>query len=69
MERPDCERRRPEPVWLATRQFGLSWQIVPKQLVQLIGSPDRAAAGRAMQAMLTMTKIDVAELQRAYDNT
>ncbi len=52
--------------WLKDK-FGLSWQIVPKQLVQLLGSSDRAAAGRAMQAMLKMTRIDVAELQRAYD--
>jgi predicted 3-demethylubiquinone-9 3-methyltransferase (glyoxalase superfamily) len=53
--------------WLKDK-FGLSWQIVPKQLVQLLSGPDRAAAGRAMQAMLKMTKINVAELQRAYDN-
>jgi predicted 3-demethylubiquinone-9 3-methyltransferase (glyoxalase superfamily) len=54
--------------WLRDK-FGLSWQIVPKQLVQLLSGPDREAARRAMQAMLKMTKIDVAELRRAYDNT
>jgi predicted 3-demethylubiquinone-9 3-methyltransferase (glyoxalase superfamily) len=53
--------------WLKDK-FGLSWQIVPKQLIQLMNSPDRAAAGRAMQAMMKMTKIDVAALQRAHDN-
>jgi predicted 3-demethylubiquinone-9 3-methyltransferase (glyoxalase superfamily) len=52
--------------WLKDK-FGLSWQIVPKQFGQLIGSADRAAAGRAMQAMMKMTKLDIAELQRAYD--
>jgi predicted 3-demethylubiquinone-9 3-methyltransferase (glyoxalase superfamily) len=54
--------------WLKDK-FGLSWQIVPKQLIQLLGSRDREAGGRAMQAMLKMTKIDVAKLQRAHDNT
>ena len=54
--------------WLKDK-FGLSWQIVPKQLIELVGGSDRAAAGRAMQAMLKMTKIDVGELRRAYDNT
>jgi predicted 3-demethylubiquinone-9 3-methyltransferase (glyoxalase superfamily) len=53
--------------WLKDK-FGLSWQIVPKQLPQLLGSRDREAAGRAMQAMLKMTKLDVARLQRAHDN-
>lgn len=52
--------------WLKDR-FGLSWQIIPKALGRLIGDPDRARAGRAMQAMLTMGKIDIAELQRAFD--
>ena len=53
--------------WLKDK-FGLSWQVVPKQLIQLIASSNRAAAGRAMQAMMKMTKIDVAELQRAYEH-
>jgi predicted 3-demethylubiquinone-9 3-methyltransferase (glyoxalase superfamily) len=52
--------------WLKDR-FGLSWQIVPKALGRLLGDPDRAKAGRVMQAMLTMGKIDLAALQRAYD--
>ena len=53
--------------WLKDK-FGLSWQVVPKQLIQLIASSNRAAAGRAMQAMMKMTKIDVAELQHAYEH-
>jgi len=52
--------------WLKDR-FGLSWQIVPRALGRLLGDPDRAKAGRVMQAMLTMGKIDLAALQRAYD--
>ena len=51
--------------WLKDK-FGLSWQIVPKQLEELIGGPDAAGGQRAMAAMLTMGKIDVAELERAY---
>ncbi len=51
--------------WLKDR-FGLSWQIVPAALPRLLASPDRAAANRAMQAMLGMRKIDVAALEAAY---
>jgi predicted 3-demethylubiquinone-9 3-methyltransferase (glyoxalase superfamily) len=52
--------------WITDR-FGLSWQIIPKALGQLLGDPDPGRAQRAMQAMLKMTKIDVAELKRAAD--
>jgi predicted 3-demethylubiquinone-9 3-methyltransferase (glyoxalase superfamily) len=52
--------------WLKGR-FGLSWQIIPRALGRLLGDQDRARAGRVMQAMLTMGKIDIAGLQRAYD--
>lgn len=52
--------------WLKDK-FGLSWQIIPKQLGELLSSPDTEKAGRAMQAMLQMKKIDIAELQRAYE--
>jgi predicted 3-demethylubiquinone-9 3-methyltransferase (glyoxalase superfamily) len=50
--------------WLKDK-FGLSWQIVPTRLPELLGDPDRERAQRAMQAMLKMKKIDVAELERA----
>ncbi len=51
--------------WLKDK-YGLSWQIVPKQLPELLRSPDRAGAGRAMQAMLQMRKIVVADLEKAF---
>ena len=51
--------------WLKDK-FGLSWQIVPRVLVELIKDPDAAKAGRVMQAMMQMTKIDIATLQRAH---
>lgn len=47
-------------------KFGLSWQVIPRQLFETIGGPDKAGANRAMQAMLQMRKIVVADLQKAY---
>ena len=52
--------------WITDR-FGLSWQIVPTILDEVLQSPDREKAGRAMKAMLGMTKLDIAELKRAHD--
>ena len=52
--------------WLKDR-FGLSWQIVPNALTEMLSDPDPQKAGRVMQSMLQMRKIDVAELRRAYD--
>ncbi|MES2765799.1 MAG: VOC family protein [Bacteroidota bacterium] len=52
--------------WLKD-QFGVSWQVVPPILGKLLGDPDREKANRAMQAMLKMQKINIAELQEAYD--
>jgi predicted 3-demethylubiquinone-9 3-methyltransferase (glyoxalase superfamily) len=52
--------------WLKDR-FGLSWQIVPTALPQLLGDPDREKAQRAMAAMLKMGKLDIAELERAAE--
>jgi len=48
-------------------KFGLSWQIVPKQLGELMGDPDPAKSMRVVNAMLKMHKIIVADLQKAYD--
>lgn len=50
--------------WLKDR-FGLSWQIIPVQLNQLLSSPDKGKAQRAMQAMLQMKKIVIADLEKA----
>lgn len=50
--------------WLKDR-WGLSWQIVPRRLVELIRDPDPDRAHRAVQAMLGMTKIDIAALESA----
>lgn len=50
--------------WLKDR-FGVSWQVVPDVLKELLGGEDRARAGRVMQAMMGMTKLDIAELRAA----
>ncbi|GAB2460217.1 putative 3-demethylubiquinone-9 3-methyltransferase (glyoxalase superfamily) [Conyzicola lurida] len=50
--------------WLKDR-FGLSWQIVPPRLGELLGDPDPERAGRVMQAMLGMQKIVIADLEAA----
>jgi predicted 3-demethylubiquinone-9 3-methyltransferase (glyoxalase superfamily) len=52
--------------WLKDR-FGLSWQVVPTRLYELLENPDRDGAQRAMEAMLQMSKIDVAELEAAFE--
>lgn len=50
--------------WLKDR-YGLSWQIIPAELTRLMSGPDPAASGRVMQALMGMSKIDIAALQRA----
>ena len=50
--------------WLKDR-FGLSWQITPTALPRLLTDPDREKANRAMNAMMGMRKLDIAELERA----
>ena len=54
---------------LAERQFGVSWQIIPRQMGEFLSDPDMEKAGRVMQAMLQMKKIEIAELKKAYDQT
>ena len=51
--------------WLKDK-YGLSWQIIPKQLGELMGDPDPEKSQRVMQSMLKMKKIIVADLERAY---
>jgi predicted 3-demethylubiquinone-9 3-methyltransferase (glyoxalase superfamily) len=53
--------------WLKDK-FGVSWQVVPTILDELVTDPDTEKAQRAMSAMLGMKKLDAAELQRAFDN-
>jgi predicted 3-demethylubiquinone-9 3-methyltransferase (glyoxalase superfamily) len=50
--------------WLKDR-FGVSWQIVPRALARYLGDPDPVRAGKAMRAMLSMTKLDVAAFEAA----
>jgi predicted 3-demethylubiquinone-9 3-methyltransferase (glyoxalase superfamily) len=52
--------------WIKDR-FGLSWQVIPTALPRLLSDPDQGRAQRAMAAMLQMTKIDVAAVERAAD--
>ena len=52
--------------WLQDK-YGLSWQIVPTLLPELLSSPDREKSHRAMQAMLKMVKINIAELRKAAE--
>jgi predicted 3-demethylubiquinone-9 3-methyltransferase (glyoxalase superfamily) len=52
--------------WLRDR-FGVSWQIVPANLNELVGGKNTAGAQRAMAALLQMTKLDIKELKRAHN--
>lgn len=52
--------------WLKDK-YGLSWQVIPKLLIALVGDPDSEKSQRAMKAMLQMKKIDIRKIQHAYD--
>jgi predicted 3-demethylubiquinone-9 3-methyltransferase (glyoxalase superfamily) len=52
--------------WIRDR-FGLSWQVVPRRLSELVSDPDPERARRATDAMLSMGKLEIAELERAAD--
>lgn len=59
---------RPEQCgWLKDR-YGVSWQVVPRALIQYLSGTDTQAAQRAAQAMMKMVKLDVEGLRRAYEN-
>jgi predicted 3-demethylubiquinone-9 3-methyltransferase (glyoxalase superfamily) len=51
--------------WLKDK-FGLSWQVQPRLLIQMLADPDKAKAERVMNAMMEMDKIDIKRLQEAY---
>ncbi|AWW41173.1 3-demethylubiquinone-9 3-methyltransferase [Streptomyces sp. AS58] len=51
--------------WLKDK-FGVSWQVVPDRLIELVTDPDPQKAGRATEAMMSMGKLDIAALEKAY---
>jgi predicted 3-demethylubiquinone-9 3-methyltransferase (glyoxalase superfamily) len=53
--------------WLKDK-FGLSWQVIPKRLPEMMTDGDKERAGRVMEALMPMKKIDLAELERAYES-
>jgi predicted 3-demethylubiquinone-9 3-methyltransferase (glyoxalase superfamily) len=59
----------PGPCGWLTDRFGVSWQIIPRALGELLADEDREKASRVMQAMLKMSKIEIEGLQRAYEGT
>ena len=52
--------------WLKDK-YGLSWQVVPTGMVEMLNDPDREKTNRVMEAMLQMKKLDIAELKRAFE--
>jgi predicted 3-demethylubiquinone-9 3-methyltransferase (glyoxalase superfamily) len=62
-----AEGGEPGPCGWLKDKFGLSWQVVPSVLGEMLGDEDRERANRVMQAMLQMTKIDIAKLEQAYE--
>ncbi len=62
-----CEGGRPIQCGWLQDKYGLSWQVVPSLLPKLLQDDDDEKSGAVMQAMLKMTKLDIAALQQAYD--
>ncbi len=62
-----CEGGEPSRCGWLTDKFGLSWQIIPKGLGEMLSDPDPVRSQRVMKAMLQMGKIDIGGLKRAYD--
>jgi predicted 3-demethylubiquinone-9 3-methyltransferase (glyoxalase superfamily) len=60
-----CEGGAPSQCGWLTDRFGVSWQVVPRQLGELMGSPEPGVAARVTQAMLQMVKLDIAALEAA----
>ncbi|MEU6406618.1 VOC family protein [Streptomyces sp. NPDC046985] len=57
---------QPGPCGWLKDKYGVSWQVVPDALIEMISDPDGEKAGRATQAMMAMGKLDIAELRKAY---
>lgn len=66
-DRLTADGGEPGPCGWLKDKFGLSWQINPRILGEMLSDPDREKAKRVMEAMLRMTKIEIPALQRAYD--
>ena len=66
-ERLTADGGSPGPCGWLTDRFGVSWQVVPRQLDELMTGSDPAGVARAMSAMLSMGKLDIDALQAAYD--
>lgn len=60
-----CEGGEPGPCGWLKDKYGLSWQIIPKALGELLGGPDPARNQRVMEALLQMSKLDIAALEAA----
>jgi predicted 3-demethylubiquinone-9 3-methyltransferase (glyoxalase superfamily) len=67
-DRPSAGGQTQQCGWLKDK-FGLSWQIVPSALIELMSDPDPEKARRVTEAMLQMTKIEIAKLQQAYERS
>lgn len=62
-----CEGGQPSVGgWLVDR-FGLSWQVVPRDMMEMLGAPDAAAVQRAFAAIMTMQKLDMAAIRKAFE--
>ncbi|NEY35403.1 VOC family protein [Streptomyces sp. PRKS01-65] len=57
---------QPGPCGWLKDKYGVSWQVVPKRLIEMISDPDQEKASRATKAMLAMGKLDIAALEQAY---
>jgi two-component system sensor histidine kinase QseC len=66
-EKLTADGGEPGPCGWLTDKFGVSWQIVPAGFIKLVTDKDTVKAGRAMQAMMKMTKLDLAALKRAFE--
>jgi predicted 3-demethylubiquinone-9 3-methyltransferase (glyoxalase superfamily) len=63
------EGGEPGPCGWLTDRFGVSWQVIPRALGELLGDEDREKSQRVMQAMLQMSKIEIEELRRAAESS